>query len=96
MQRKLIFDHAGQLNPPLGLVAPTFLECGFYEGEGDDYDKEQAVDKEGSDTESTEAKVTANGGEQNGNTPKVCFHSNNFLEKYLTQVTMVTMEKWWS
>ena len=44
LQRKLIFDHAGQLNPPLGLVAPTFLECGFYEGEGDDYDKEQAVE----------------------------------------------------
>ena len=42
-------------------------------------DKEQAVDKEGSDTESAEdsnsaTKVTANGGsaiEQNGNTPKV-------------------------
>ena len=54
------------------------------------------MDKEGSDTESTEAKVTANGGEQNGNTPKVCFHSNNFLEKYLTQVAMVTMVDWWS
>jgi len=39
-------------------------------------DKEQAVDKEGSDTESAEdsnsaTKVTANGVEQNGNTPKV-------------------------
>ena len=41
-------------------------------------DKEQAVDKEGSDTESAEdsnsaTKVTANGVEQNGNTPKVRF-----------------------
>ena len=43
LQRKLIFEHAGLLFPPLGLVAPTFLECGFYEGEGDDYDGEQEV-----------------------------------------------------
>ena len=43
LQRKLIFEHAAAILPPLGLIAPTFLECGFYEGEGDDYDGEQTV-----------------------------------------------------
>ena len=51
-------------------------------------DKEQAVDKEGSDTESAEdsnsaTKVTANGVEQNGNTPKV-----------RVSIKSVSAEKW--
>ena len=45
-------------------------------GKPESDDKEAAVDKEGSDTESAEdsnsaTKVAANGVEQNGNTPKV-------------------------
>ena len=61
----------------ISLILPkSWFEPPPTSGKPQSDDKEQAVDKEGSDTESAEdsnsaTKVTANGVEQNGNTPKV-------------------------